>query len=213
MFLAKASHFGAGPSVFLEGQAMNHVQQKIDFILELEKLKGVLRKTKPVGQDRFENSAEHSWQATLTAMILLEDADPQIDALKVLKMLLIHDVVEIDAGDVFVYDTAARADIAEQEAAAAERIFGLLPEPIGSELLALWHEFEGRQTPESQFAKAVDRVNPVIQNLASKGQSWVENNIARHRVLAMNSEIEAASPELWGILKARIEASPFFEAE
>ncbi|MEP0942190.1 MAG: HD domain-containing protein [Rhizobiaceae bacterium] len=192
---------------------MDTVQQKIEFILELEKLKGVLRKTKPVGQERFENSAEHSWQTTLTAMILLEDADPGLDALKVFKMLLIHDVVEIDAGDVFVYDTAARAEIAEQEAAAAKRIFGLLPAEIGKELLALWHEFEDRQTLESQFAKAVDRINPVIQNLAANGQSWVENKIARERVLAMNSEIEAASPALWAVLKARIEAAPFFADE
>ena len=190
---------------------MSKTLQKIDFSLELEKLKGVLRKTKPVGQERFENSAEHSWQTTLTAMILLEDADPNIDALKVLKMLLIHDVVEIDAGDVFVYDTSARAEIAEQEAAAAERIFGLLPDAMGNELLALWHEFEGRETPESKFAKAVDRVNPVIQNLASEGQSWVNNGIVRERVLAMNSEIQAASPELWAVLKARIDAFPFPE--
>ena len=190
---------------------MSKTQQKIDFILELEKLKGVLRKTKPVGQERFENSAEHSWQTTLTALILLDEADADIDVLKVLKMLLIHDVVEIDAGDVFVYDTSARAEIAEQEAAAAERIFGMLPQPMGDELLALWHEFEGRQTPESKFAKAVDRVNPVIQNLTSDGQSWVENHISRDRVLAMNSEIEAASPELWAVLKARIEAFPFPE--
>ncbi|MCJ8310694.1 MAG: HD domain-containing protein [Hyphomicrobiales bacterium] len=190
---------------------MSKTQQKIDFILELEKLKGVLRKTKPVGQERFENSAEHSWQTTLTAMILLDEADADIDVLKVLKMLLIHDVVEIDAGDVFVYDTSARAEIAEQEAAAAERIFGMLPQPMGDEMLALWHEFEGRQTPESKFAKAVDRVNPVIQNLTSDGQSWVENHISRDRVLAMNNEIEAASPELWAVLKARIEAFPFPE--
>lgn len=190
---------------------MSKTQSKIDFILELEKLKGVLRKTKPVGQERFENSAEHSWQTTLTAMILLEEADPNIDALKVLKMLLIHDVVEIDAGDVFVYDTSARAEIAEQEAAAAERIFGLLPEPLAAELLALWHEFESRETPESRFAKAVDRVNPVIQNLASDGQSWVNNGIVRDRVLAMNGEIDVASPELWAVLKARIEAFPFPE--
>ena len=190
---------------------MSKTQQKIDFILELEKLKGVFRKTKPVGQERFENSAEHSWQTTLTAMILLDEADADIDVLKVLKMLLIHDVVEIDAGDVFVYDTSARAEIAEQEAAAAERIFGMLPQPMGDEMLALWHEFEGRQTPESKFAKAVDRVNPVIQNLTSDGQSWVENHISRDRVLAMNNEIEAASPELWAVLKARIEAFPFPE--
>jgi len=190
---------------------MSKIQNKIDFILELEKLKGVLRKTKPVGLDRYENSAEHSWQTTLTALILLDEAPAEIDALKVLKMLLIHDVVEIDAGDVFVYDTNARAEIAEKEAEAAERIFGLLPAGIGDELLQLWHEFEGRQTIESKFAKAVDRINPVLQNLASHGQSWVEHNIARERVLAMNSEIQAASPELWTVLEARIQQAPFFK--
>ncbi|NKB51330.1 MAG: HD domain-containing protein [Rhizobiaceae bacterium] len=189
---------------------MTQIHNKIEFILELEKLKGVLRKTRPVGLERYENSAEHSWQTALTALIFLNDAPPQIDQLKVLKMLLIHDVVEIDAGDVFVYDTKARAAIAEQEAIAAERIFGLLPEAIGSELLQLWHEFEGRQTAESKFAKAVDRINPVLQNLASNGHSWVENDIARERVLEMNREIEAASPELWSVLEKRVLEAPFF---
>ena len=153
LFRRPRAQVSAGLS-FLQGSTpMNGVHQQIDFILELEKLKGVLRKTKPVGQTRFENSAEHSWQTTLTAMILLEDADPAIDALKVLKMLLIHDIVETDAGDIFVYDTIALAEITEQEAVAAERIFGLLPEALGTELLALWHEFEGRETAESKFAK------------------------------------------------------------
>lgn len=189
---------------------MSPVHSKIEFILELEKLKAVLRKTRPVGLERYENSAEHSWQTTLTALVLLDDAPEHLDVLKILKMLLIHDVVEIDAGDVFVYDTNARKDIAEQEAEAARRIFGLLPDPLGDELLQLWHEFEGRQTPESQFAKAVDRINPVLQNLASQGQSWVENNIARERVLAVNSEIEAASPDLWSTLEKRIVEATFF---
>ena len=192
---------------------MDHLLRKIDFILELEKLKGVLRKTRPVGLERYENSAEHSWQTALTAMVLLEEAPDEIDALKVLKMLLIHDVVEIDAGDVFVYDTNARAEIAEQEAEAAARIFGLLPAAIGEELLQLWHEFEGRQTAESRFAKAVDRINPVLQNLASEGHSWVENDIARHRVLAMNQEIETASPELWAILEKRVLEASFFSQD
>jgi len=191
---------------------MSDLNNKIEFILELEKLKAVLRKTRPVGLSRFENSAEHSWQTTLTALVLLDEVDEPIDALKVLKMLLIHDVVEIDAGDVFVYDAQARADIAEEEQAAARRIFGLLPAPLGQELLDLWQEFEARETPESIFAKAMDRVNPVLQNLASGGQSWVENNIARERVLAINSEIGNVNPTLWSILKKRIEDAEFFKA-
>jgi putative hydrolase of HD superfamily len=189
---------------------MSGILRKIDFILELEKLKGILRKTRPVGLDRYENSAEHSWQTSLTALVLLDEAPTDIDALKVLKMLLIHDVVEIDAGDVFVYDTAARLAVAQQEAEAAKRIFGMLDSPLGDELLSLWHEFEDRETAESKFAKAVDRINPVLQNLSSQGQSWVENSISRERVLAMNSEIQAASPELWSVLEKRINESLFF---
>jgi len=191
---------------------MSDLQGKIDFILELEKLKAVLRKTRPVGLARYENSAEHSWQTTLTALVLLDEVDQPLDALKVLKMLLIHDVVEIDAGDVFVYDAQARADIAEQELAAAKRIFGLLPAELGQELLDLWLEFEARETAESKFAKAMDRVNPVLQNLSSKGQSWVENNITRDQVIAINSEIATVNPALWAILKKRIDAAPFFNA-
>lgn len=188
---------------------MNQIQAKIDFILELEKLKAVLRKTKPVGLDRYENSAEHSWQTALTALVLLDGVQDKIDALKVVKMLLVHDVVEIDVGDVFVYDTKARSDIAQREEAAARRIFGLLPDPIGSELLDIWLEFEARETPESKFAKAIDRVNPVLQNLASKGQSWVENGITRDRVLAINSEIGNASSQLWTELESRLQESKY----
>jgi len=183
---------------------MKDIERKIAFILELEKLKAVLRKTRPVGLDRFENTAEHSWQTALTAMVFLEDADPSLDALKVLKMLLIHDVVEIDAGDVFVYDEQARADAENIERAAAKRIFGLLPETVGAEMLALWEEFEARETPESVFAKAIDRVNPVIQNLNSTPNSWQEHGISRDRVLAKNVEIANASVELWEMLESGI---------
>lgn len=188
---------------------MQQTQNKIDFILELEKLKSVLRKTKPVGQERYENSAEHSWQTALTAMVLLDEAAPDLDHLKVLKMLLIHDVVEIDCGDVFVYDQAARAAVQEAEEKAAARIFGLLPQPLGSELLQLFREFESRATPEAQFAKAVDRINPVLQNLSAGGQSWVEHGITRQQVLDMNREIKNASPALWSVVEQRINAASF----
>ena len=192
---------------------MSGIADKINFIIELEKLKGILRKTRPLGLDRYENSAEHSWQTTLSALVFLDDAEEELDALKVLKMLLIHDVVEIDAGDVFVFDQKARADIEEKEQAAAKRIFGLLPTPLGEEFLAIWQEFEARETAESKFAKAMDRINPVLQNLNSGGQSWVENGVKREQVLAVNSQIEGASPELWRLLRARIESAPFFDDE
>lgn len=185
------------------------MEKTIAFLIETEKLKSVLRKTKPLGENRFENSAEHSWQTALAAMILIEHSPVGVDALRVLKMLLIHDLVEIDAGDVFVYDDQARKDAFEAEAAAADRLFGMLDEPLAGELHALWHEFEGAQSPEARFAKAVDRVMPVLQNLSAGGQSWVENNITRDQVLAKNAPIEDASPELWSIVRQKIEDAPF----
>lgn len=188
---------------------MSNIQSKIQFILELEKLKAVLRQTKPVGLDRHENSAEHSWQAALTALILLDDAPADVDPLKVLKMMLIHDVVEIDAGDVFTYDEAARADIADAEEAAARRIFGLLENPLGDDLLNLWLEFEEAKSPSAKFAKAVDRVCPVVQNLNSDPNSWHAHAISRKHVLAKNEEIQNASPELWRVLEQGINDASF----
>ena len=175
----------------------------------MEKLKSVLRKTRPIGVDRLENSAEHSWQTTLAAVLFLEDAPDGLDHLKVLKMLLIHDVVEIDVGDVFVYDEQARQDVAMLEDAAAERVFGLLPSPLNAELLALWREFEARETPESRFAKALDRVCPVIQNLHAPVSSWREHGISRARVLAKNAEIGNANKNLWSMLQDEINAMDF----
>ena len=193
--------------------AVTDVNSKIDFILELEKLKGVMRQTKPVGLDRYENSAEHSWQATMTAMVLLEDAGEGVDALRVLKMMLIHDVVEIDAGDVFTYDEAARAEIADAEDAAARRIFSLLPEQIGKELLDLWLEFEACETASARFAKAIDRICPVLQNLAQEGQSWVHHGISRQRVIKKNAEIENASPALWNEINRQLLAVDYLTDE
>lgn len=185
------------------------MENTIKFLLETEKLKSVLRQTKPLGEDRFENSAEHSWQTAMVALILFADAPEGIDQLKVLKMLLIHDLVEIDAGDVFVYDDKARREAYEAEAAAAKRLFGILDARIGDELHALWHEFEEAKTPEAKFAKAADRVMPVLQNLAAGGQSWKEHNITRDKVIAKNLPIVGASPQLWEVLRARIEAAEF----
>lgn len=184
---------------------MDAFDQKIRFILELEKLKAVLRKTRPVGLDRRENSAEHSWHTTLTALVLLEDAPTELDALKVLKMLLVHDVVEIDAGDVFVYDTQGRSDVVEAEQAAAARIFGLLPTSIGSDLIALWEEFEAGESAEARFAKAMDRVNPVLQNLNAEMSSWSEMGIEQERVMAVNARIGSEIPGLWSKLKVKVE--------
>ena len=183
---------------------MADIKKKIAFIAELEKLKAVLRQTKPLHIDRFENSAEHSWQTAMAGLILLEDAPADVEPLLALKMLLMHDVVEIDAGDVFTYDEAARAEVAEAEEAAARRIFGMLDDPLGNELLEIWLEFEKAESPTARFAKAIDRVCPVIQNLHSNPNSWQTHGISRERVLAKNQEIENANAELWEELKAGI---------
>lgn len=128
-----------------------------------------------------------------------------------IKMLLIHDIVEIDAGDVFVYDDNARLEAFEAESAAATRLFGMLGDELGDELHALWHEFEEAVTAEAKFAKAADRVMPVLQNLAAGGQSWVEHQITRDQVIAKNMPIVGASPQLWDILRAEIEAAEFLK--
>ncbi|MEM9733482.1 MAG: HD domain-containing protein [Pseudomonadota bacterium] len=187
------------------------MKNTIAFVNEMDKLKAVLRQTKPTGLERYENSAEHSWHTAMAALVLLDDAPAGVDALQVLKMLLIHDVVEIDAGDVFTYDEAARAAVAEAEEKAAIRIFGMLDSPLGHELLALWREFEAGETANARFAKALDRVGPCLQNLEQEGASWVKHGISRQRVLAKNKAIADASPALWEEIRARIEAADYLK--
>ncbi len=190
---------------------MTDTQHIITFILETEKLKAVTRLNKPVGLDRYENTAEHSWQSALTTLLFLSDAPHELDTLKVVKMMLLHDIVEIDAGDVNVYDEQARADNEAAELAAAKRIFGLLPDEIGEDFLELWLEFEAAETPEAKYCKAIDRVNPVLQNLTNHGQSWRENGIRREQVLTKNRIIANASEPLWQHFKGLIKASPYLE--
>ncbi|MFD0917468.1 HD family hydrolase [Pseudahrensia aquimaris] len=181
---------------------MTDTDKKIAFILEMEKLKAVLRKTRPVGLARYENTAEHSWQTTLAALLFMPEG---LDALRVLKMLLIHDIVEIDAGDVFVYDEVARQQAEAVEREAAERLFGMLPEPLASEFHSLWIEFEERASPEAVYAKALDRVCPVVQNINSNPSSWTDYAITEPQALAKNTEIGNANAELWAVLRSGIE--------
>ncbi|RXZ42234.1 HD domain-containing protein [Crenobacter cavernae] len=155
----------------------------IAFILELDKLKAVLRRTKPLGLDRHENSAEHSWQVCLLALSLTDYADEPVDIDRVIRMLLVHDIGEIDVGDHIVFSDAAQGNKGE-ELIAVKRIFGLLPEPRAAELLALWCEFEDNATPSARFANAMDRLMPALQNLHNDGQSWRENGIRPEQVRA-----------------------------
>ncbi len=174
----------------------------IPFIIECEKLKSVLRRTEVVGTDRRENSAEHSWSLTLLAVSLFPHMPASLDQLRVLKMLMIHDIVEIDAGDTFCY--TVREDKASSELAAAERIFALLPEDLFREFLALWLEFEAGETPEATFANALDRMMPLIQNCNNNGQSWKEHGITYEQVYARNVFIRNSSEELWQQVEAML---------
>lgn len=184
------------------------MQQVVDFILELDKLKGVTRKTRPIGLDRYENSAEHSWQLAMFATALVRFAETEIDLDRVISMLLVHDVGEIDTGDTMVFVEGGWEERKAAELAAVRRIFGLLPEEQGARLLSLWQEFEKGETAEARFANAVDRAMPVIINLASGGGSWRENGITYERVVRrVAPQIRDGCPALWAYLEERLESA------
>jgi len=182
------------------------VQAIIDFIREIDKLKGVERKTKPLGLVRFENSAEHSWQLAVMTLSLSHLSAGPIDVLRTIKMLLLHDVGEIDTGDTIVYATEIREQRKVEELAAVRRICGMLPAELNSEFLGLWQEFEAEETPEAKFAHAMDRSVPIILNLANNGQSWGENGIRCEQVIKRNGPaVEAGCPALWAYLKEKLD--------
>jgi putative hydrolases of HD superfamily len=182
------------------------VQQIIDFILELDKLKSVSRKVRPRGLTRYENTAEHSWQITLLAFSLAQFAAEPVDIDRVIRMLLVHDIGEIDAGDTIVFAEQGWEEQKAVERRCVRRIFGLLPDDAGSVLIGLWQEFEGGGTAEARFAHSIDRAMPVLLNLANDGGSWRENRIGYKRVLArVAPEIEAGCPALWSYLEDRLQ--------
>lgn len=178
--------------------------QQIAFILEMDKLKSVLRRSYLVNETRHENSAEHSWHLAVMALVFAERANEPVNSERVLKMLLVHDIVEIDAGDTFCYDTVGVGDQAARENLAAERIFDLLPPEQGAELRALWQEFEARSTPEARFAAALDRLMPLLHNFATEGKSWREHGVTAAQVVARNGNMDEGSHELWAVAKALI---------
>jgi putative hydrolase of HD superfamily len=183
------------------------MQQIIDFILELDKLKAVTRKVRPIGLERNENSAEHSWQIALMAASLAQYAESPVDTNRVIAMLLVHDIGEIDAGDTMVFVEGGWEQRKAAELAGVKRIFGLLPNAQGEQFLALWQEFEDAATAESRFAHALDRAMPVLINLANHGGSWREHNISYERVVArVGPEVKAGCPALWDYLAARLES-------
>ena len=182
------------------------MQQIVDFILELDKLKGVTRKVRPIGLERYENSAEHSWQIAMMAASLAAYAESTVDINRVISMLLVHDIGEIDAGDTMVFVEGGWEQRKAAELASVKRIFGLLPDGHGENFLALWQEFEDGLTSESRFAHAVDRAMPVLINLANNGGSWRDNGISYERVVnRVGPEVKAGCAALWDYLAARLE--------
>jgi putative hydrolases of HD superfamily len=178
----------------------------IRFVMEIDKLKGVARKVRPVGQDRYENTAEHSWQISLFALSLAQTLKPAVDVTRVVAMLLVHDIGEIDAGDKFVFAQDGWEERKAAELRAVERITGLAPDKTAECLLGLWKEFEAGETPEARFAKAIDRCMPVLLNLSNGGGSWLENGVSYERVIGrVGPEVESGCPELWNYLRRQLE--------
>ncbi|MFM1852054.1 MAG: hypothetical protein RIS54_1738 [Verrucomicrobiota bacterium] len=176
------------------------------FLIEVDKLKEVFRQTLVTQSRRSENSAEHSWHFALMVVTLAEHSNHQpLDVLRILKMVLLHDIVEIDAGDTFAYDEKNMADQHEREARAADRIFGLLPIDQAQEFRALWDEFEAQATPEARFAAACDRFHPMLLNCLTEGHAWRKHGITQDRVLARNAHIKAGSTELWAYARRMID--------
>ncbi|WP_205500709.1 HD domain-containing protein [Rufibacter psychrotolerans] len=181
--------------------------QQMAFIHEVDKLKYITRKTRLFNSDRHENDAEHSWHLTIMALVLAQHANEPIDILKVIKMLLVHDLVEIDAGDTFLFDAVLNHTNTEAERKAAQRIFGLLPQHQKEELIAVWEEFEAGETPEARFAKSIDRLEPILQNVSNAGGTWMEYNVPYEKVISKTQHIQKGSTVLWDFAKALIDTS------
>ncbi|GAK57102.1 metal dependent phosphohydrolase [Candidatus Vecturithrix granuli] len=183
-------------------------EQQLEFLVEIDKVKQIFRRTLLMDQSRTENDAEHSWHLAVMAIILGEyAATPSLDIARVVKMVLIHDVVEIDAGDTYLYDEQAALDKDEREQKAAERIFALLPGDQAQEFRALWEEFEQRDTPEAKFAAALDRFQPLFHNYKTQGASWKQHGIRCEQVLQRGQQMQAGSPFLWEYAQTLIERS------
>ena len=175
----------------------NILLKQISFIKEIDKLKYIQRKTRLFNSDRCENDAEYSWHLAMMTLVLAEHADKPIDVMKVLKMVLIHDVVEIDAGDTFIYDSTKTHTNTDEERLAAERIFGLLPKEQAKEFLDIWEEFEAGITDDAKFAKAMDRLEPLLQNVSNNGGTWAEFDVDYQKVYHKKEAIKYGSSTIW----------------
>ncbi|MEO7273926.1 MAG: HD domain-containing protein [Vicinamibacterales bacterium] len=186
---------------------MSHdrLTQQMAFLVEADRLKNVLRRTPLTDNSRPENSAEHSWHLALAAITLAEWAPPGLDLPRVLELVVVHDLVEIDAGDTFAYDPIANHSKAAREQAAADRIFGLLPDEQGARVRGLWDEFEAQATAESRYANALDRLQALLQNMQAGGGSWAAHGITRTQVYTRMQPVQAALPDVWPFVTSVIE--------
>lgn len=181
--------------------------KQINFIKEIDKVKYIQRKTKLFNSNRNENDAEHSWHLAMMALVLAQHSNEPVDILKVIKMVLIHDIVEIDAGDTFIYDTQKSHSNTEEERLAATRIFGLLPKEQAKEFIEVWEEFEAGETKEAKFAKAMDRLEPLLQNTSNSGGTWTEFNVKYRTVYEKKKVIKNGSDAIWSFAEKLINES------
>lgn len=180
---------------------MDRLKQQMEFILEVDKLKKIKRQTYLSDGIGKENDAEHSWHLALMAMLLSEYSNEKIDTFRVMSMVLIHDIIEIDAGDTYAYDDAGNATKREREEKAAARIFGILPEDQEKMMWELWEEFEACKTSESKFANALDKMQPLMLNDATGGKAWMEHGVAKHQIVNRNAKVHEGSEEIWNWIK------------
>ena len=181
--------------------------KQVAFIKEIDKLKYIQRKTKLFNSNRCENDAEHSWHLAMMTIVLAEHSNKPIDVLKALKMVLIHDIVEIDAGDTFIYDAAKSHTNTDEELIAAKRIFGLLPTEQADEFTAIWEEFEAGVTDEAKFARSMDRFEPLLQNTSNNGGTWAEFNVPYKKVYEKKKAIKEGSNSIWNYAEKLINES------
>lgn len=180
---------------------MTRLEQQLSFIIEVDKVKNIFRQTYLSDKNRKENDAEHSWHIALMALLLKEYADESVDVLKVMTMVLIHDLVEIDAGDTYAYDEAANQTKRQRELAAADRIFGILPEDQGRSFRELWDEFEAYETADAKYAHLLDNLQPLLLNNAADGIAWLEHGVKKSQIYKRNARIEETSPVIWDKMK------------
>ncbi|PKB15179.1 HD family hydrolase [Flavobacterium sp. 5] len=185
----------------------DNLLQQINFIKEIDKVKYIQRKTKLFNSDRNENDAEHSWHLAMMTIVLAEHSDVPIDILKVMKMVLIHDIVEIDAGDTFIYDTVKNHSNTDEERIAANRIFGMLPKEQANEFISIWEEFESGETNEAKFAKTMDRFEPLLQNVSNNGGTWKEFDVPYNKVYEKKKAIKDGSGLIWNYAENLINES------